>query len=622
MSNNAKQIANPFSTGEGGAHFEAHVQASFVTIMLTGGFAPCLPCWPISKLKLQGKFAGYDTDDLIVFVQKTDHKQQRKLLGQIKHSIDITENDSVFKEVMQAAWHDFNDPSVFTRGQDVIALITGPLSATDISDVRTILEWARHSENADELFKKIDLWKFSSQGKRNKLKAFRVQLKKANGDKEVPDEKLFQFLRHFHLLGYDLDIKAGVTLSLLHSLLGQYSPENVQALWGQLINEVQSANENAGTITIDTLPEEIRTVFKKRILETIPPELAEALTPPTEPEWNRLEYAFELAKANLVGSWNEKSDADVAIIGQLANEDFATWLSKVRVILQQPESPVTLRNGAWAVTDRQGLWQALGSRLFDDDLDRFRQSVVTVLSERDPQFDLAQEERYAASIHDKVLKHSSQLRKGISESLALLGSKPDALINCSAAKAESLATIVVRDIFAGADWVLWGSLNFHLPVLAEATPVAFLSAVETALRETPCPFDTLFSQEGHGITGTNYLTGLLWALETLAWDEQYLVRVTVILGELASHDPGGNWANRPANSLATIFLPWLPQTTAPIPKRKVAVQTLRKEFPEVAWKVLLRLLPDQIQSSGGSHKPQWRQMIPEDWTKGVTQKDY
>ena len=47
------------------------------------------------------------------------------------------------------------------------------------------------------------------------------------------------------------------------------------------------------------------------------------------------------------------------------------------------------------------------------------------------------------------------------------------------------------------------------------------------------------------------MTGLLWALETLAWHSDHLARVTVILGELAEIDPGGNWTNRPANSLAT-----------------------------------------------------------------------
>ncbi|MEW6587236.1 MAG: hypothetical protein AB1442_16695, partial [Nitrospirota bacterium] len=111
-------------------------------------------------------------------------------------------------------------------------------------------------------------------------------------------------------------------------------------------------------------------------------------------------------------------------------------------------------------------------------------------------------------------------------------------------------------------------------------------------------------------------------LETLAWDEQFLVRVSVILGELASHDPGGNWANRPSNSLTTIFLPWLPQTTARIEKRKVALQTLQKEVPEVAWKVLLSLLPTTHQMSSGSYKPVWRKIIPEGWMEKVTQKEY
>jgi hypothetical protein len=122
--------------------------------------------------------------------------------------------------------------------------------------------------------------------------------------------------------------------------------------------------------------------------------------------------------------------------------------------------------------------------------------------------------------------------------------------------------------------------------------------------------------------GSNYMTGLLWALETLAWNAEYLTRVVVILGELAARDPGGNSANRPANSLSTILLPWLPQTCASVPKRRVAVETLLKERLEVAWKLLLSLLPSLRSVSLGSHKPAWREMIAEDWSNGVTQQEY
>lgn len=622
MTNISKQLSNPSSTGGAGPHFEAHVQASFVVLMLTGGFAPCLPCWPISKIKLQGKHAGYDTDDLIVFVEQPESGQKRKIFGNIKLPISITEKGKEFGEVIQAAWNDFNNTSLFTRNNDVIALITGPLSAADVNDVRTILEWARHSENAEEFIRKVELANFSSQSKQSKLQAFRTNLNNANVGNPVPDEMLVEFLKHFHLLVYDLDIKAGVTLSLLHSLIGQYSQENVQSLWTRLIDEVQSANKNAGTITAESLPEDLRDAFKQRVYDVIPTEFSVSQFSATTPDWNQQPHASDLAITILIGAWDEKSKADLEILHQLVKAEYDAWIPGIREVLQLPQSPVALKGGQWRVTKRKELWKTLGTRLFDKDLDSFKQCVVAVLTERDPKFDLAVNERYAASIYGKVLGHSPCLRGGMAEGLALLGCQPEALIHCSQNKAETIAVLAVREIFKAADWVLWGSLNNLLPVLAEAAPKEFLSAVENALQQSPCPFDDLFSQEGSGMTGENYLTGLLWALETLAWDGEWLFQTSEILGELATHDPGGRWTNRPANSLKTIFLPWLPQTTAPIEKRKAALRTLQKEIPEVAWKLLLGLLPNQGQISMGTHKPSWRNIIPDDWQKGVTPQEH
>ncbi len=581
-----------------------------------------MPNWPIQKIKLQGKFAGYDTDDLIVYIEEAGSNQKRKILGQIKHSINITENDKVFREVIQAAWNDFTNASLFSRGKDVIALITGPLSSTDINDVRTILEWARHSENAEEIIQKVELTNFSSQRKRNKLQAFKTHLKNANGDNPISDDLLFEFLKHFYLLGYDLDLKAGVTLSLLHSLIGQFTPENAQSLWSRLVDEVQSTNKNAGTITLKSLPEDLRAAFTQRTYTVIPVELSETTLSTPKQDWNQLAYASDLVIANFIGSWNEGNEADLEVISQLANKDYTSWIGEIREILQQPATPIALKNGRWNIAEREVIWQALGARLFDATLDNFKQCIVSVLTERDPQFDLPVEERYAASVHGKVLRNSPELRQGLAETLALLGNKPQDLTNCTQNKPETIAVLTVREIFENADWVLWGSVNHLLPMLAEAAPKEFLGVVESALQQSPCPFDELFSQEGDGTFGANYLTGLLWALETLAWDKQFLVRACVILGELAAHDPSGNWSNRPANSLSTILLPWLPQTTASIDKRKVAQQTLQNEAPEVAWKLLLSLLPNQHQVSTGAHKPSWRKTIPDTWEKGVTHREY
>jgi len=339
-------------------------------------------------------------------------------------------------------------------------------------------------------------------------------------------------------------------------------------------------------------------------------------------DWQNHPDATHLALIALIGAWEEKNQHDVGVVAALLGFGYEAWINKAREILHTPNSPLSFKDGRWQVANRAELLHQLGSRILDKDLDKFRSIAVSVLNEPDPAFELPAEDRYATSIYGKVLKHSGVLRKGIAEGLAILGSQPGAFTNCSHGKAEAICVQAVRELLTNADWVLWGSLNDLLPPLAEAAPGVFLDLVEDALRQTTCPFDELFSQEGNGITGRNYLTGLLRALEGLAWEEQYLVRVCVVLAELASHDPGGQWANRPSISLTTILLPWLPQTLASVEKRKVAVQTVLKKQPNIAWNLLIQLLPGQVQTSSGSHKPSWRKVIPDDWEKVVTDDEY
>lgn len=340
------------------------------------------------------------------------------------------------------------------------------------------------------------------------------------------------------------------------------------------------------------------------------------------PEWSQGTNAAELAIAELLGNWNENVTGDKVVAEGLLGKAYGEWIGAIREIALRPGTPLTQRDGIWKFVSRYQGWYALGPSLFDDHLDRLKINIVEVLKERDPKFELSPDERFAASIHGKILRHSHQLRRGLAETLALLGSHPKALTSCSFGKPDSIAVLAVREILEEADWVLWASLNDLLPLFAEAAPVEFLDAVEKALNASPTPFIEVFSQEGSGITGSNYMTGLLWALETLAWDAEYLTRVVIILAELASKDPGGNWANRPSSALAKILLPWFPQTSAPISKRHSAVATLLQELPAIGWKLLLDLLPESQQISTGSRKPAWREMIPQDWAEGVTRREY
>lgn len=342
------------------------------------------------------------------------------------------------------------------------------------------------------------------------------------------------------------------------------------------------------------------------------------------PDWASSNIASELAIAALIGQWNGKFEGDREAITEILGKKYEEWLGKIRPMTLRPDPPIIQRDERWRFVSRFEGWQSLGSYLSNVDLDRFRKQASVTLREKDPKFTLPSEERWRSSIHNKHPKYSETLLKGFAETLALLGSHPRALTSCSPGKAISIATLTVRDILKNTDWVNWATLNDVTPLLAEAAPEEFLEIIEEILNDQRNKtFQDIFSQEGSGLMGGwNYITGILWALETLAWDQNYLSRVCLILGHLAEIDPGGKWANRPLESLKTILLPWHPQTCASLEIRKITVVTLLNECPRVGWKVLLTLLPDSHQVTSGSRKPSWRGFIPLDRSEKVSRKEY
>jgi len=338
------------------------------------------------------------------------------------------------------------------------------------------------------------------------------------------------------------------------------------------------------------------------------------------PPYATWDTARILAQAGLIGKWQGGNTADRASVEILLGKPYGEWIEEVRSETLRSDTPLIQRNENWKMISRGEAWSALGARLTNTDLDRFQKLAIVVLGEKDPKFDLPIDERITSG---KALSHSEAIREGVAESLALLGSKPATLSSCTHGKAESIANIVVRELLRGADWITWASLNSYLPLFAEAAPDEFLNAVEAALlKPSESPFLGVFAQESNGFGGWNYTSGLLWALETLAWHPDYLVRVTTLLGELAAIDPGGNWANRPQNSLVDIFLPWHIQTTATIPQRKAAVKALLHDQPKVGWKLLMRLLPSAHGMTSGTHKPAWRDFIPNGRKENVTHGEY
>jgi len=324
----------------------------------------------------------------------------------------------------------------------------------------------------------------------------------------------------------------------------------------------------------------------------------------------------------IIGSWNDESEYDNAIIKEFTGEDINNWKYKIKFIMHYQKKILHFNSGHWRINNREQIFLKYVDRFLDSDLDKLESIAIKVLKEIHPMFDLNPENRYSASFYGKTPKYSKDIKDGLSEILVLLAVNEDKLSVCSNFKALRIVNSIINELFNNSNWKLWASLNEFLPILAEAAPDEFMDAVTNSLRKSECPFDELFKQEGKGITGWNYMTGLYWALETLAWSEDYFIRSISILAELATHDPGGNFLNRPENSIVTILLPWFPYTLVSYEKQLNAIKNIRNNFPDITFKVLLKFLPHQFQTTQSTNKPRYRNPVNAEWSPNLSNNEY
>ena len=264
MSGELKEQSNPFSTGGGGVNFETRIQASFILALLAGISVPGLPVnTKARELKFQAKYDGSNTDDLVLIADNAEGRDSR-LFAQIKHVITIGAQDSVFAEVIKSAWEDFKVERLNER-PFAVALITGPLSKKDVSSTLPVLEWARYSATAEEFIKKTLTEGFTSKEKIEKLEVLKAQLKSANGNKDLTNDELWQFLRVFHCLSFDLDSGSSIVGSMMGALIRCHCEEAPHLVVARLFTCAQEFNQNAGTLTATNAPQDLIDLFQRSV---------------------------------------------------------------------------------------------------------------------------------------------------------------------------------------------------------------------------------------------------------------------------------------------------------------------------------------------------------------------
>lgn len=327
-----------------------------------------------------------------------------------------------------------------------------------------------------------------------------------------------------------------------------------------------------------------------------------------QPAWSRPETSRSFLPALLAGRWSADTEGDREVLAALARKNYDDIHSELVRWSNEDDPPVRCIGTTWYLTSEEDAWVLLGRYLTDNDLCTFQKLAVEVLTQPNPAFDIPDDKRWMAGVIGATPQHSGLLRTGIANTLAILGARGHAFRSTGGLALDAYARSPVRELLGSDDWRVWASLPLGL--LAEAAPDEFLDAVEHGVSGDQPSLLGLFRDKAADMFASAPHTGLLFALEALAWSEVLLGRVAIALAKLARIDPGGTWANRPLASLRSIFLLWLPQTTAPFETRLRAIDAIREREPDIAWKAMKALLPQDTDHSHPTAHPVWREWAP------------
>lgn len=334
-------------------------------------------------------------------------------------------------------------------------------------------------------------------------------------------------------------------------------------------------------------------------------------------EWTSAFADRAVRRAWLAGGWNQSRSGDEEVLATLCDASPELLNETLLALARQADPLFTKVGSTWAVASTSDSWRAARALVTDGDLDALERTAQTVLGAVDPRLELPSEERWAASVHGKSPVHSSNLRRGLARTMALLGSRGDEIRLVGGRSGREWAERVTWNLLerANADETaqLWTSISDVLPLLAEAAPDAFLRAVSVASIGSDPLVKKLFQDTDDRWNSSSPHTGLLWALETVAWSEVHFGFAAEVLASLEEIDPGGRLSNRPSASLLSLFRAWLPQTSSPLSTRIQTLDALVRRHPDVGWRLVLDMFPNGSDFALQGPKPEFR-----DWASGAS----
>ena len=334
--------------------------------------------------------------------------------------------------------------------------------------------------------------------------------------------------------------------------------------------------------------------------------------------WADPSSASGLSGLFIAGRWRE-CPGDLEVLEKM------TRLSDVEVA----EQLASFKDGADpALWNSGGVWSFVSAEeAFVELLPRFNPRLqetwvaiaTEVLAEPDPLEGLDQIQRALSG--DPGRRFSKDLRRGVAESLAILASVRDGDAGASerVTVPDSVIAETMRRVQDPNHRLSWLAITDVLPAMAEASPDAFLLAVEKDLANDEPTLAILFQQFDDSLRfGPKvHYPALLSALELLCWNPEYIARSFRVLARLAAFPVPVNLANTPLASMGAVMSGWLPGNPLDSGMRRELLDVCFQISPETARHLLMELWPSRRSMVFSPYRPRFR-----DWPESSVKVTY
>lgn len=294
--------------------------------------------------------------------------------------------------------------------------------------------------------------------------------------------------------------------------------------------------------------------------------------------------------ALLCGKWTE-CDGDKLVLEELSGMSYDDIMINLSPYMKGGDPFVIEVNGYGGKTlqlaNVESAWENLDNDITDKMWGDFIELFYEVLIESEPIFDYPFDKHFEASIYAKKPDWSPAIKHGMIRSLIMRAYyRKD---ECCQYQINNVVKQVLGTITTAKRW---GYIAQYFTDLCEAAPGIVLQKLEDELYDSTGMKELFGINDGDPITGRHYYTNILWAVEQLLLQKEYVVKAVKWLWKVDELNIKYSISNSPKSILETVFCAWINVSVLSVDE-KIDIAKWAIENYDNAWEIIYSELPER-----------------------------